>query len=110
MFSYNPIAECCSEGVGGRSLLSQENPDSGAPAGPDNGSLSSGGSDHLQPDGLPEGPAAWPTSLSVVPAPPREHRRCSSWERASQGDDILPSRYIHSSVFMGGLVPRKDGT
>lgn len=97
---------------GGRRLplLSQENPDSGAPAGPDNGSLSSGGSDHLQPDGLPEGPAAWPTSLSVVPAPPQEHQRFSSWERASHGDDILPSEYIRSGVFMGVLVPREDGT
>lgn len=71
MFSYNPIAERCSEGVGGRlPLLSQENADSGAPAHPDKGSLSPGGSDHIQPDGLPEGPAAWPASLSVVPAPP----------------------------------------
>lgn len=70
MFSYNPIAEHCIEGVRGRlPLLSQENPDSGAPAGPDKGSLSSGGSDHLRQDGLPEGPAAWPASLSVVPAP-----------------------------------------
>lgn len=58
------------KGWGRLPLLSQENADSGAPAHPDKGSLSPGGSDHIQPDGLPEGPAAWPASLSVVPAPP----------------------------------------
>ena len=59
------------KGWGGRlPLLSQEKTDSGAPAHPDKGSLSSGGSHHLQPDGFPEGPAAWPASLSVVPALP----------------------------------------
>ena len=54
MFSYNPIAERCIEGVRGRlPLLSQENPDSGAPAGPDKGSLSSGGKTEVfQPTAL----------------------------------------------------------